>query len=194
MANTPRPTTARRSVLSGAGLVPHGDSHDINGVDPVLGSIRVLALVTSDTRQLVTTLSTDGINSYEDITALVATVQTRGGMLRITLGGNRSLEVNTITPVDGSYYYAQYRINVGATSLPYQAESFSITGGDSEGVYVATFASPLIWFYEVGPGSYTIQVQTCGSGVTFDSSVAIPAINGDVAYLQIEELLPLRQG
>ena len=192
MANTPRPTTSRRSVLSGAGLIPHADSHDINGADPVLSDIRLLGIVTSTTAQTITTTSSDGPDAWENITALVLPVLSRGGTLRITFGGPRTVRNTSTTE---NRLHMQFRPIVASTGLPQQYEALDLgTAATPAVLSTATFSSAMIWIYDVLPGVYTIQMQACGLGGVVSEELFIPSGDGYTAYLQVEELLPLRQG
>ena len=181
MANTPRPTTARRSVLSGAGLVPHGDSHDVNGVDPVLNQVIYHGSSTLSGDYTLT-------NNYAD-TGMTLAVNSRGGQLMILMSSSFRLAQYSGVALDAVQLIIQTRAVVGATALQPYIESVS-TGFSSaiQEYFHMQQCGALEWLTEQLPGTYTVKIQAAYGGETTSGQIDTGTT------MQVFELLPLRQG
>ena len=179
----PRPTTSRRSVLSGTALSPHGESHDINGVDPVLDDITFLGNTT-----VTATFSTTS-TTFVDVTDLTLSVVSRGGLLLIMAAGPRKSIDNTVG--SGIGCGIRVRAVVDSTNQSEYVDRFdTILDGASTADETGHWSSgTYMWVATVAPGVHTVKIQIRNDN---GSSAEFPCDEGD-ANLLVFELLPLRR-
>lgn len=183
----PHPTVSRGlNHIQPAQLDPHAESHEVNGDDPVLGGVRLLGLAISTVSQTITTTFAESESDWEEITALTQTVHSRGGTLRITFGGTRSISD------ESEFVMGEFRVYVGDTLLPTYITAYPDTGASAFGTNILE-ASSLIWFTDVVPGVYTVKIEAVSYTIN-TGTIFVPAYDGDTAFLQVEEILPIRRG
>ena len=180
----PLPTSAKHTAVPYTPIDPHAESHEVNGADPVLGDIRLLSLAISTVAQEIETTSATSHTFYE-VTAFTQNIQTRGGILRITFGGS------WLMTDDGDTCASIWRVTVGDTISSFYVERFEDSNSTNQFTLRGT---PFIWLVEVIPGTYEVKLEA-GSITASNAFVSVPSSDtGASAFLQIEELLPIRRG
>lgn len=179
----PKPSTAKRSVLQGSALLPHGESHSVDGVDPVLDNIDFLGNAT-----VTATFSTTS-TTFVDVTGLTVATHSRGGLLLIMAAGPRKSIDNTVGTGIGCGI--RVRAVVDSTNLSEYVDRFdTVLDGGSTAVDTAHWSSgTYLWVATVLPGTHTVKIQIRNDN---GSSAEFPCAEGD-AELLVFELLPLRR-
>lgn len=173
----PRPSTSRRGVLQNTALTAHSDSHDINGDDPVLGSVLYHGTVSVASYQ-----ETSG--AFADTGLELPNVNSRGGKLYIQLF-TRVVMTNDTTEESAQ---VEIKAVVDSTSLTIYFSSISAetpTSGPEPGTLRLGTPTTMSWIYDTLPGNYSVKIQAkkdYGTVFLLD------------ATMMVLELLPLRRG
>ena len=162
---------------------PHGETHETDGIDPILGPIRYLGAVS-----LTSTFSTTSTSFVDN--GLELDVKSRGGQLFILASGPRKATDSTASTGIGAGI--RTRAMVDGSALDTYVERFdTIADGattlDETGVW---HSGTFIWLYDTDAGDHTVKIQIRNDN---GSSAEFPAGEGD-AILIVFELLPIRRG
>lgn len=142
----PLPTTARGGQQGfGGDLLPHSESHELDGNDPILGQILFHGSAT------LNSLEDQTSSTFTDVPTLSVTINHRGGSLLIivtgsilTFGVNNAL--GEIRAVVGSSNLTGYTIGVAA-----------VTATDEQ---LDHAGSPMWYDRDRLPGNYIVKIQT----------------------------------
>lgn len=171
----PLPSTARSAIRRDF-VPPHGDSHEQEGGDPVLGQLLVLGTDTETTT--FTTTSTTFVD-----TNLSVDIVSHGGDLLIMTGGAMACGRTAA----GDTAQISIRAVVDSTNLFENLLRGDIINATDVNLWNPSTAT---WMHSVGPGRHTVKIQIKVGAANQDAGY--PSSEGD-AYLLVLELMPRRR-
>lgn len=196
----PLPTTARH--IQDQSIIPHAESHEQNGADPILESIRFLGSVTigeatANNYSHSTSGAGPGYRAYADVTGLGLTVNSRGGNLLVYFIGtwyaiSQHAGTTGITPA------VVFTVTLDGTTTTEQDTFMSVS--DNGAAFVGAYASSsaMIWHITgVLPGAHTLQLrekqyENSGYTVTVHVGNQLDGSNGSASLLVFELLSQAR--
>ena len=189
MPQPPLPSTGKFDVNPLSSIVlPHADTHESGGNDPVIPSVRFVALTT------ISTSTSSTSTSYADVTGSSTTFISRGGRLRIVFAGPRSASATGTGAELSTVLYVKAVLDSTNLNEYYLAVANQNEVEDNVVISIGE-AGALVWYTTALSGKHTVKLQLKigGSGSTTGYVGRDLVAAADVpCSLTVEEILPIR--